>query len=351
MTILTLQPGLGRLDYVLFSDGKEIHSGRLEELRPKELMHDVSAGIELDAIALRVVFGGSRFSAPAIASPGVVHELTSLVPAAPLHLPAVLDLLELFETVAPRTPVVLLFDTAFFARLPGREAGYGIETETASRLAVRRFGYHGIFHEAAIYEAQAWQGPIAGDQVKVLSICLEPQPEAVGALGGKPLYVTGGATPLEGLPGERTSGEIDPTILLDLVRERKWGPERIDQMLTHESGLFALAERPATIEEVLLCSDPALELASAQLRYRILQAAGSAAAVLGGLDVMVFSGRYARAGSRLGSWLGERLHLEGRGSAGGVPWLCFDGTLPRLMADRAAAVVRSAALPSSSPKW
>lgn len=349
MTILTLQPGIDRLDYAVFADRVEVRSGRLEGYSPMKILDEVIAGQRLDALALRVAFGGTLFSAPTIATPAALEDLKRLVPSAPLHLPAVLDLLDSLFRTGPKVPVVLLFETAFFAKLPLREAGYGIETETAERLAIRRFGYHGIFHEAAVYAAPKRRDFSPSVPAKVLSICLEPQPEVVGALGARPLYVTGGATPLEGLPGERTSGEIDPTILLDLVRERKWGPEQIDQVLTHESGLSALAGRPVTIEEVICSGDPALELPSAQLRYRLLQAAGSAVAVLGGLDAVVFSGRYANAGSLLGPWLGAHLHLEGAGEV--IPWLCARAPLPRLLAERAAAVLRSAALPSFSSKW
>jgi acetate kinase len=92
-------------------------------------------------------------------------------------------------------------------------------------LALRRWGYHGLFHEAASMEAgRAWRKRGFDQPARILSICLEAQPEIAAVLGRRPITVTSGATPLEGLPGETNSGEIDPAVALALAGEAGLGP-------------------------------------------------------------------------------------------------------------------------------
>jgi len=348
MTILTLQPGVHDLEYAIFtSEGREaVRSGRIEEYRslaagttPVGALLEEAAGTpEAELVAIRVASGGTLFRAPALATPETIGRLEGLVEAAPLHLPATIELIREYARLMPATPIVLVFETSYFAELPERESAYGIDVELAGRLAIRKLGYHGIFHKAAGYEAARWLGKTGRSDTCILSICLEPQPEVAASRGGRPFFVTGGATPLEGIPGESTCGEIDPSIPLMLAQDEGWGPEQIDQALTHESGLSALAGRRVTVGEVVMSGDPALAAASGQLRYRLLQAAGTALAALGRLDVVVFSGRYARAGSEVGPWLCERLRFPGSVNPP-LHWLCFEEGLPRLVADRAAATL------------
>jgi acetate kinase len=161
--------------------------------------------------------------------------------------------------------------------------------------------------------------------------------------------VTGGVTPLEGLPGETTCGEIDPSIVLALAsQETSPGTEMINLVLTRQSGLSAVAGRRITIGELLHSTDPSLRLAYDILRYRILLACGAAKAAMGDVEAVVASGRYAGEAGQLLEWLTERL-AKGRGRTGeAVPWELFEEELPRIIADRAEVAVseaRASALP------
>jgi len=152
------------------------------------------------------------------------------------------------------------------------------------------------------------------------------------------VLVTGGVTPLDGLPGQTMCGEIDPSIVLKLAQERGWGPEQIGRLLAEESGLLGLTGRPTTLPEVFAASDPESLFAREVLQYRILQACGAGIAAMGGLDTIVFSGRFAVVGETLGPWLQASLHLrDGDGPAHIDFRICRD-SLDRILADLAATV-------------
>jgi len=234
---------------------------------------------------------------------------------------------------------VLVFETALFAALPAREYTFGLDADMARDLGLRRYGYHGIYHGAASVEAARRRETDAS--ARTISICLEPHPEVAAIIGRQPVMVTSGATPLEGLPGETSCGEIDPSIVLLLAEEMKWGPEQINMVLARESGLAGLAGEPATVGDVLSAARPNLRAAGRVLRYRILLACGAAVAAMGGVDAIVFSGRYAAAGAKiLGPTLASRLTPRGRKTR--VPWHIVSDPLDRLIADQATATILTA---------
>lgn len=356
MNVLVLDPGRHALDSAFFTSGqggpaqvaRESGQGdaktELKALIP--LLHKTLANARTvcpdapEAIGIRVAFGGSEFTGPALVDGHVTRSLKALGPQAPLHVPAVVTLLQGCREVLPDTPVVLVFETAFFTRLPAREYLYGLNRETSRSLSLRRRGFHGIYHEAACEHVRV-EGRRRGQRPpdRLLSICLDPHPEIAAVSAGRPLLTTGGATPLEGIPGHTTCGDLDPSIVLMLAQRKQWGPEQINAMLTRDSGLLGLTGRPATLAEVLGSTDESLQLARQVVEYRILLACGAGIAAMGGLDGIVFSGRFAAAGKTLGPLLATRLAFKGGLGERGVPWTCFGESLHRLIADQAAAVV------------
>ena len=364
MNILVLLPGTDTLKYwsIDLDEKRESISGELEDYRVPgagmslvaEALGKAQGSGSPDVVAIRVPFGGDSFSGPILLNEDVRRSLADLVPDAPLHLPGVIHVIEGCEQRFRETSIVLDFETGFFVDLPAGEASYGISAKLRDALRLRRYGYHGIFHERAdayVRSAETAAG-MAGD--RVLSICLEPQPELAAICRGRPLMVTGGATPLEGLPGETTCGEIDPSIVLTLAAgSLEWGNEQINVLLTKGSGLSALAERPTTVAEVLGSTARDLKLASELFRYRILIAAGAAKAVMSGIDAIVFSGRYADAGRRLGDWLAGRLGARaGRISPqAALPrWYVLQESLPAIIAARARIALNRRNRAYSSPR-
>lgn len=245
-----------------------------------------------EAVAIRVLYGGEHFKKTVIYDRSILPRLEDLVPESPLHMSLVIKLIKTLERGGPVPDILLFFDTAFFVDLPIQERVYALDSEfldthEGSLGAVRRFGYHGLYHQA-VYRSITRQYTNAR---RIISVCLEPVPEVVGIYDGKPVMVSGGSTPMEGIPGNTTCGEIDPGILLLIEEKKKWGPEMINEILGRRSGLSALTGKSVSIDEVLSHEEmygPAKRL----LEYRILAACGSAIATMNGFDAVAFSGRY-----------------------------------------------------------
>ncbi len=384
MNRLTLCPGARHLTYAGYFDSESTPrvEGRLDDYRGAEpdresarralsqILDEYQAaarGEALDLIAVRAIYGGETFRQPALVNEATRRALEALAHEAPLHHPPLLGLLDAARELAPATPVLLFFETAFFTALPPRERHYALAQDAgisadADAQPPRRFGFHGLFHApACAAAARELTARGAADECgdkeisdgeanppargarrawRMISVCLEPRPEIAGVTGRRPVFVTSGATPLEGLPGETSCGELDPSAPLLMREKLGWGPERINEALTRESGLKALLGRPARLDEAL-DSDPGanspLSKAGDFLRYRALLACGAAAAAMGGVDALVFSGRYVRSGERLGAWLAARLAATQPAGAPAIPVLLYERPLSRILADASAA--------------
>jgi acetate kinase len=271
--------------------------------RMKDFLQEVDLQVP-DMIGVRVLFGGEPFPRPVLATDTVLRDLESLVPQAPLHLPGSIELVKALRSSFPGTPVALIFETSFFTHLPARERWYGLDPDVMAGGAFWRRGFHGVFHEAVCMEATRRLG---SPQPRILSVCLEPRPELAACVGRRPIMVTGGNTPVEGLPGERSCGDLDPSVALKLAHDTHWGPEEASRILTCESGLLGLAGRAVSLADILDRPSDDLQLARDVFLHGVLRACGAGLAALGSLDAIAYSGRYAASGTALHAWLSARL--------------------------------------------
>ncbi len=222
----------------------------------------------------------------------------------PLHVPHVIELVKSTCGAFPDTPAAIVFETSFFARLPEREWRYGLDPQTMESQALRRFGFQGIYHEAACMDAvRRW--------ARLIRACcrsaLSRVPSWPHALGRWPVVVTGGTTPAEGLPGETCCGDLDPSVVLRIAQDHAGGPEEASHVLTRSSGLQGLAGCSVSLAELLASTDLHLQLAQEVFLHAVLRACGAGIAAMGGLDAIVYSGRYATSGNALHGWLNQRL--------------------------------------------
>lgn len=352
MHTLTLKPGLRRLALAVFGDETDDPIGEwelaLEQFdqstsqfpnalfqRVRDLLAEAGIGSP-DLIAVRGLFGGERFPEPVVASEMVLADLELLAPQAPLHVPRLIELVKAARHAFPAAVVLVVFETSFFVRLPERERRYGLDPEMMDSESLRRYGFHGVFHEAACKDAARH---IRLSEPRVLSICLEPRPELAACLGRWPVMVTGGSTPIEGLPGETSCGDLDPSVVLKLAHDTRWGPEMTGSLLTRESGIHGLVGRRITLAELLHSNGGQLQLAKDVFLYSLLRACGAGMAGMGGLDAIVYSGRYAASGTALHAWLNERLRPVLRGE---VPCLIHTRSLAQHLRDIAHVTAREA---------
>ncbi len=272
-------------------------------------------------VAVRILYGGERFRKPTLYDSSMLPALEELIPESPLHIPLAVRIIKTLERSIPVPDILLLFETSFFANLPVQERTYALDPDASVAFGgalegVRRFGYHGIYHEAACRRITRRHREVR----RIVSVCLEPVPEVVGIYDGKPVFVSGGSTPMEGIPGNTTCGDIDPGIVLLIEEKLKLGPELINEMLGRNSGLTALAGKNTTIEDIF-DESPGQRAARELFEYRVLLSCGSAIANMDGFDAVAFSGRYSSVAERLWKKLGPRLaeaswHKQRRGLRG-----------------------------------
>jgi acetate kinase len=230
----------------------------------------------------------------------------------------------------PETPVALAFETSFFVDLPTRETTYALPGD--SGMSPRRWGYHGLYHEEATCQLGQTLDT-RGRPARLLSICLDRQPEIAAVLGSAPLLVTSGSTPVEGLPGECNCGEIDPAIALALAADPALGPEHANILLTQESGFAGMLGHSITLGEVLTSKRARVAKIRDHLLYRIRLAAGSSLAALEGLDGVVFSGRYAEHAASVAEHLMPHLERTLDRAPGSLPWVTCMTPLDAIVAE------------------
>jgi len=329
--ILILKPGSYSLNFSFYSTSKNrsLLKGKIENYRcsnnDRMTIYDTMEGILRicleqnrgsipDAIALYGRYGGELFTEPTPVDEESIERLRDLIPGAPLQIPGLLALIDWCRENLPGTPMVLLFGTSFFTSLSPREKLYGLNPELAESMKLQRSGFHGLFHEDSVkYVLRRRKKELREGTAKTLSICLEPRPELAAVLGKVPQITTSGTTPLEGLPGHTTCGEIDPSIALVLSRKMGWGPEQIDALLTRESGLYGLTGDRVDFDRVFLSGEEDCLLAREVLQYRFLLACGSGVAAMSGVNAIVFSGRYMAAAGVLSQWLLSREFFQRAG--------------------------------------
>jgi acetate kinase len=231
-----------------------------------------------DAVGVRVVHGGSRFVAPTRVDAPVVAGLLELSELAPLHNPRALEIIEATQRSWPEVPVVAVFDTAFHQTLPAVAAQYAIPPE----LAVRRYGFHGISYSYVASRVPA-KRHIACHLGSGASVC--------AMLDGRSVDTSMGFTPMEGLMMATRAGDLDPGLLLYLLRKGR-SLDELDELLNERSGLAGVSGLGGDLREIeraAAAGDERAALAIEMFTYRVAKYVGAYAAVLGGLDALTFT--------------------------------------------------------------
>lgn len=256
----------------------------------RELEDAGLTGSDLAAVGHRVVHGGPRFAEPVVVTDEVLAQIEDLARFAPLHNPPAVAGIRAAREEFGDLPQVAVFDTAFFADLPPASATYAIDTGVAGRHDIRRYGAHGTSYRHVSEAAAAFAGrPLAGLRQIVLHL---GNGASVAALrSGRPVDVSMGLTPLEGLVMGTRGGDLDPGVLLHLLRAGM-DVDELDDLLQHRSGLQGLAGRHdfRDLEAAIDAGDESARLAFEVYVHRLRKYVGAYLAVLGGADQVVFTG-------------------------------------------------------------
>ena len=219
--------------------------------------------------------------------------MEELIPLAPLHNPPALKGLAWARHWAPELPQWACFDTAFHSSLPAAAYTYAIPSEFRNK-GFRRFGFHGINHQHVSETVAAqWRGQGKDpSQLRLISAHLGAGASLAAVRGGRCIDTTMGFTPLEGLVMATRSGNVDPGLLLELMREG-YSEDQIATILQKESGLKGLSGLSGdmrTIREAAANGHNGAIRALDVFRHRLLQLLGAMAASLGGVDVLALTG-------------------------------------------------------------
>jgi acetate kinase len=243
------------------------------------------ARLRIDAVGHRVVFGGDAHAGPAVIDSDLLADLEKLSPLAPEHMPAALEGIAAAQRAKPSIPHVACFDTAFHHRMP----------EIARRLplprdfwntGIRRYGFHGLSYEYILSTLAHSDGR------RLIVAHLGHGASLAAILDGTPLETTMGLTPTGGLMMSTRSGDLDPGVVLYLLREKHLDVSTLERLLSEESGLFGVSGVSGDVKTLLDARDqnPDADLAIAMFCYHARKHIAALTAVLGGIDTLVFTG-------------------------------------------------------------
>lgn len=242
-----------------------------------------------DVVGHRIVHGGTRYTAPTPVTDDVLAGIAELGALAPLHNPANLEALEAALTLVPEAVHVAVFDTAFHATLPRRAYLYGLPLEYAER-GLRRYGFHGTSHDYVSREAGRLLARPRED-LRIVTLHLGNGASGAAVDHGVVVDTSMGFTPLEGLLMGTRSGDVDPGLLLHLMREGM-DEDALNELLNRGSGLAGMSRVGNDMRDVRAAAEAGSEAARAALEvyaYRVRKLIASYAAAMGGLDAVVFT--------------------------------------------------------------
>ena len=245
----------------------------------------------IEAVGHRVVHGGEHFSEAARVDDEVKEAIRDAFDLAPLHNPANLRGIEAAEALFPDLPQVAVFDTAFHQTLPPEAYLYALPNRLYRRHKVRRYGFHGPSHRYVSRRAAELAG-LAPEASRVITLHLGNGCSACAVHDGISVDTSMGATPLEGLVMGTRCGDLDPSLVFELVEKEELTLAEVHTMLNRYSGLLGLSGYAADMRDLLAeaaAGDRRCQQAIDVFCYRAKSYVGRYMAVLGGCDVLAFT--------------------------------------------------------------
>jgi len=259
-----------------------------------------------DAVGHRLVHGGPKHTTPEHVTPKLIVTLHNLIPLAPLHLPSGILCIEEIVSQFPEIPQVACFDTAFHHRMP----------EVAQRLplprhfwdeGLRRYGFHGLSYEYVIHSL--------GQNAKghIIIAHLGNGASLAAVKDGVPMDTTMGLTPTGGLMMGTRSGDLDPGVLIYLMRQKGYDPNELDRLLNYESGILGVSGLSSDMKTLIQKSGDESNAAQAidMFCYYVCKHIGALVTVLGGIDMLIFTGGIGEKSALIRSKICERLEHIG----------------------------------------
>jgi len=259
------------------------------------------------AVGHRVVHGGPKLRTHQLITPQVLDQLHSATHFAPLHIPLALTLIASAQSIFPSAAHYACFDDAFHSTIP----------EVASHLAlpqrffeagIRRYGFHGLSYESLVHHfgAELPERAIFAHLGNGASLC--------ALRSGVSVDTTMGLTPTGGIPMGTRSGDLDPGVFLYLLRNEKLSADELEDLLNHQSGIFALSSGESDVKALegrIRSNDPHAALALNVFGVSVRKVIGAFVALLGGVDLLVFTGGIGEHSDHIRSLAADGLEFLG----------------------------------------
>lgn len=288
--ILTLNGGSSSVKFGVYAadgDVRELASGEVERSDADDALFDRIAAVAPPgapvAIGHRIVHGGVDLFAPVLVDPDVLARIERAGAFAPLHAPAALAMIALAAARFPGVPQVACFDTGFHADLPEIAAVLPIPRSLRAE-GVRRYGFHGLSCESIV----AQLGTALPERLIIAHLGNGASVTAVRA--GRSVDTSMGLTPSGGVVMGTRAGDVDPGLLLYLMRERRMDAGTIETLIDRQSGLLGLSGISADLRALHASDDPAATLAIRIFCRSVAKQMAGMLVTLGGADLIVFTG-------------------------------------------------------------
>ncbi len=239
-----------------------------------------------------MVHGGEKFSKSVRINDEVLRMVNECIDLAPLHNPPNLKGIEAVSKLMPDLPQVAVFDTAFHQTMPAKAYMYGFPYEYYKKYGIRRYGFHGTSHRYVSRRACDILGVDYASQ-RIISAHIGNGGSVTAIRDGKSVENSMGLTPLEGLLMGTRTGDIDGGALTYLMEKENIGPRALNNILNKKSGILGVSGVSSDMRELTAAAksgNKRAQLAFDMYNYMIKKYVGAYAAVLGGVDILIFTG-------------------------------------------------------------
>ena len=247
---------------------------------------------EINAIGHRLVHGGEKISDSVVIDDNVIDVLKEYTDLAPLHNPACILGIEACKDVMPDKPMVGVFDTAFHYSIPKERYIYPVPYEYYKKYSVRKYGFHGTSHKYVSQRlAEIENKPI--EDMKIVTCHLGQGSSICAIEGGKSVDTSMGLTPLGGIPMVTRSGDLDPSVLLYIMKKEKLSAQEMEDILNKKSGvsgISGLAPDFRVIEQAANDGDEKAQIAMDNFKYSVASFIAKYAVAMNGIDSIIFTG-------------------------------------------------------------
>lgn len=247
---------------------------------------------EIGAVGHRVVHGGEKFNESVLINDEVIDMIEECIDLAPLHNPPNLKGINAIQEFMPGTPQVAVFDTAFHQTLPDYAYFYPLPYSLYEKYHIRRYGFHGTSHRYVSRRVCEFLN-VPYESQRIITAHIGNGASTTAVKNGKSIDTSMGMNPVEGLMMGTRTGDIDPGVISYVMEKEHLGIQGVSTLLNKFSGVLGISGISSDmreIEDAVELGDERAKLALDMYNYRIKKYVGSYTAVLGGLDILVFTG-------------------------------------------------------------